>query len=74
MMDDALRALVRERAGGRCEYCQLHQDEYEFQVFVPSTSVAATSETVSGLNRIGAPRESHSSKRCTAHLTTQDFV
>jgi hypothetical protein len=30
-MDDALRAFVGERAGGRCEYCQLHQDEYEYQ-------------------------------------------
>lgn len=33
MMDEALRALVWERAGGRCEYCQLHQSEYEFQTF-----------------------------------------
>ena len=24
MMRAALRALVRERAGGRCEYCRLH--------------------------------------------------
>jgi hypothetical protein len=33
MMDDALRAFVWERAGGRCEYCRLHQDEYEYQTF-----------------------------------------
>ena len=33
MMDDALRALVWARAGGRCEYCRLHQDEYEYQTF-----------------------------------------
>jgi HNH endonuclease len=33
MMDDALRAFVRERAGGRCEYCRLHQHEYEYQTF-----------------------------------------
>jgi hypothetical protein len=32
-MDDALRTFVWERAGGRCEYCQLHQDEYEYQAF-----------------------------------------
>ena len=31
MMDAATRAFVRERSGGRCEYCRLHQDEYEFQ-------------------------------------------
>jgi hypothetical protein len=33
MMDAATRAFVWQRAGGRCEYCQLHQDEYEFQTF-----------------------------------------
>lgn len=32
-MDGALRAFVWERAGGRCEYCRLHQEEYEFQTF-----------------------------------------
>jgi hypothetical protein len=32
-MDDALRAFAWERAGGRCEYCRLHQDDYEFQTF-----------------------------------------
>ena len=26
-MDTSTRALVRERAGNRCEYCQLHQDD-----------------------------------------------
>ena len=26
-MDEATRALVRDRAGNRCEYCQLHQDD-----------------------------------------------
>ncbi len=26
-MTAALRALVRERAGDRCEYCQLHQED-----------------------------------------------
>lgn len=26
MIDAATRRLVRERAGNRCEYCQLHQD------------------------------------------------
>jgi 5-methylcytosine-specific restriction endonuclease McrA len=26
-MTAALRALVRERAGNRCEYCQLHQED-----------------------------------------------
>src|SRR5262245_50099775 len=32
-MDEALRRLVWERAAGRCEYCRLHQDDYEFQTF-----------------------------------------
>ncbi len=27
MMDVAVRTLVRQRAGNRCEYCRLHQDE-----------------------------------------------
>jgi hypothetical protein len=26
-MDEALSLLVWERAGHRCEYCQLHQDD-----------------------------------------------
>src|SRR5215813_5528597 len=26
-MDTSTRTLVRERAGNRCEYCQLHQDD-----------------------------------------------
>jgi len=30
-MDAATRAFVWKRAGGRCEYCQIHQDEYGFQ-------------------------------------------
>lgn len=28
-MDRALENLVWERAGGRCEYCQLHQDDLD---------------------------------------------
>ena len=32
MMDAALRALVRERAGGRCEYCRLYEDD-DFMAF-----------------------------------------
>jgi len=32
-MDDAIRAFVWERAGSRCEYCLLHQDDYGYQVF-----------------------------------------
>jgi hypothetical protein len=32
-MDESLRDLIWDRAGGRCEYCRLHQDEYEFQTF-----------------------------------------
>jgi hypothetical protein len=27
MMDAALRAFVRERAGRRCEYCHLHEED-----------------------------------------------
>jgi hypothetical protein len=33
MMDAALRALVWRRAGGRCEYCRLHQDDADFLLF-----------------------------------------
>ncbi len=33
MMDAALRTFVWERAGGRCEYCQLHQDDADFLLF-----------------------------------------
>jgi len=33
MMDDALRAFVRERAGRRCEYCRLHEDDADFLAF-----------------------------------------
>jgi hypothetical protein len=32
-MDEALRAFIRERAGRRCEYCRMRQDDYEFQTF-----------------------------------------
>jgi hypothetical protein len=32
-MDTAIRALVWERAGGRCEYCRLHQDDDAFLAF-----------------------------------------
>src|SRR5438876_11146966 len=29
MMDEALRFFVRQRAGRRCEYCRLHEDDYD---------------------------------------------
>lgn len=32
-MNAALRALVRRRAGRRCEYCRLHEDDAEFLSF-----------------------------------------
>ena len=32
-MDSALRAAVWERAGGRCEYCQLHHSDADFFTF-----------------------------------------
>ena len=32
-MDPALRELVLARSGGRCEYCQLHQDDADFLLF-----------------------------------------
>jgi 5-methylcytosine-specific restriction endonuclease McrA len=34
-MDATLRELVRQRASGRCEYCQIHQEDdsyYRFQI------------------------------------------
>jgi hypothetical protein len=33
MMDAALRAFVRERAGHRCEYCRLHEDDDDLLAF-----------------------------------------
>jgi hypothetical protein len=32
-MDAALRVFVRERAGRRCEYCRLHEDDDDFLAF-----------------------------------------
>jgi hypothetical protein len=32
-MNAALRAFVRERAGHRCEYCKLHEDDADFIPF-----------------------------------------
>ncbi len=32
-VDLATRRLVRERAGNRCEYCRLHQDDQPFLTF-----------------------------------------
>jgi 5-methylcytosine-specific restriction endonuclease McrA len=32
-MDAGLRALVWERAGGRCEYCRLHHTDADFFAF-----------------------------------------
>ena len=32
-MDPRLRQQVRERAGGRCEYCRIHQDQDPFFTF-----------------------------------------
>jgi hypothetical protein len=32
-MNAALRAFVRERAGHRCEYCRLHEDDSDFLSF-----------------------------------------
>lgn len=32
-MDAALRAFVRERAGRRCEYCRLREDDNDFIAF-----------------------------------------
>ena len=29
-MNSALRAFVRERAGRRCEYCRLHEEDTDF--------------------------------------------
>jgi hypothetical protein len=32
-MKASLRAFVRDRAGGRCEYCRLHEDDNDFLTF-----------------------------------------
>jgi hypothetical protein len=34
MMNPALRASVRERARGRCEYCRLHEDDEPSRVML----------------------------------------
>ena len=39
-MNAALRAFVRERAGRRCEYCRLHEDERPILVFYVEHVVA----------------------------------
>jgi hypothetical protein len=33
LMDASLRNLVRQRAGNRCEYCRIHQDDDPFLTF-----------------------------------------
>ena len=33
MMNAALRAFIRERAGRRCEYCRLHEGDADFLSF-----------------------------------------
>lgn len=33
MMDAVLRNFVRERAGRRCEYCRLHEEDADFLAF-----------------------------------------
>jgi HNH endonuclease len=33
MIDAAVRALIRERAGRRCEYCRLHENDADFFSF-----------------------------------------
>ena len=32
-MDGALRKFVRDRAGGRCEYCRMHEDDEPYYTF-----------------------------------------
>jgi hypothetical protein len=32
-MNASVRAFIRERAGRRCEYCRLHEDDAQYQVF-----------------------------------------
>jgi 4-hydroxy-4-methyl-2-oxoglutarate aldolase len=45
-MDAELRAFVRERAGGRCEYCQLHEDDADL--------TTANNRTEAWANRLDA--------------------
>ena len=33
VVDAALRRLIVRRAGNRCEYCRLHQDDLPFVTF-----------------------------------------
>jgi 5-methylcytosine-specific restriction endonuclease McrA len=33
MVDAPTRTLVWERAGNRCEYCRVHQDDVDFYTF-----------------------------------------
>jgi len=39
-MDAALREHVRERAGNRCEYCRIHQDQDPFFTFPVDHTIA----------------------------------
>jgi hypothetical protein len=40
MIDAALRAFVRERAGRRCEYCRLREEDADFLSFHVARSKA----------------------------------
>lgn len=46
MMNAALRAFVRERAGRRCEYCQLNEDDADFLAFHVEHVIAVSADDV----------------------------
>jgi HNH endonuclease len=63
MIDAATRAMVWRRAGRRCEYCRVHQDDFDFFTFhiehiIPRQHGGSDSST----NLCLACRECNSSK------------
>jgi len=61
-MDARLRAQVRERAGGRCEYCRIHEDEDLFFTFPVDHVIAQQHGGATSLKNLCL-----SCFRCNAH-------
>ena len=61
-MDARLRAQVRDRAGGRCEYCRIHEDDDPFFTFPIDHVIAQQHGGVTTLDNLCL-----SCFRCNAH-------
>jgi len=55
-MNAALRAFVRERAGRRCEYCRLHEDDADFLSFHVEHVVAKQHGGTDDPDRLNLPQ------------------